>query len=147
MQSESHQVFSSVWTIFTILQFFHLKPHILYKCNKKKSQARTIQGLKKNSLTLLLLSCSQLIFVIQFLPITLEKIIIVTLVSESRNWWMLHTTENPVWHQTWIKLNGFGELVAKLERDEEWAFIEESQRWRERRPVTLLPSKPILLRQ
>lgn len=38
---------------------------------------------------------------------------------------MLHTTENLVWHQTWIKLNGFGESVAKLELDEEWVFIEE----------------------
>lgn len=39
---------------------------------------------------------------------------------------MLHTPENPVWHQTWKKLNGFEELVVKLEMDEECFFIEES---------------------
>lgn len=57
----------------------------------------------------------------------LKKIIILIVASECSNWWMLHITENLVRCQTWIKLNGFGELVGKLETDEECFFIEESQ--------------------
>lgn len=106
---------------------FSTSKYTLYKCIRKTNLNLERFRVQKKGLALLFLSCSQLIFVIKFLTITLKKIIILTQGWEHRDWWMLYTTENLVWHQTWIKLNGFGELVAKLEMDEEWVFIEESQ--------------------
>lgn len=99
-----------------------------------------IQGLKK-SLALLLLSCSQLIFVMKFLTITLKKVKKVTENHYTNTRVrMLKLVDAPHHRKSGLasdleKVEWFGELVAKLEMDEDWVFIEESQHWRGRGQV------------
>lgn len=75
-----------------MLQFFHLNIHIvkMYLLGKKKSSSQNDSGTKKILALLLLFELFTIDFYYETSNNHLKKIIILTVRSECRNWWILH---------------------------------------------------------